>query len=696
VIPIYDDLPSLKACIASVIEYVDLTTHRLLIVNDCGPNADHIETEILALVSQTAGVSYERNSRNLGFGETCNRAVFELDKSENDILLLNSDARLTEGAFDEMISVLYLDEKHGVVFPRSNNAAIATVPLKLLPLDEERATLDESESWAAYSLAKDELPRYAVTPVAVGFCFLVRRQLIDNYGFFDPIYSPGYSEENDFCLRVNKFGYSSIMANQAFVFHEGSRSFPDADRIALKRRNEELMLTRYSFYRDAVAHYLQYEVDPIDWFAERLFAATRPKILIDLFHMSLIYNGSTRNALTFLDLLVEESASTDIEFVLVSSAEAIDFFHLRSYGFRVVQNGSLDETFDLGFALSPISHATQVSVLNRSCVRWVVSHFDVIALRINSLLEVSYTRKQVVLDSLLYADRVIPISNAALDDIESYFGPVARGVRDHSTVIHEGVAEVSFESKDENNVPTSLTPEQRSAVDRGNYALVIGNIFTHKQLPEALAALRGTKSAVIALGALRSSEQAADALLIEGGLLSDADIDLLYRRAGCVVFPSNYEGFGLPIAEAGQRGIPLVVFDTKVAREVVDSLGISDLTVFFTHFAELPKAVETAMSVPAELRQAPRALRPLDLYNQGIFDVLMSELASPVDLVALRARVRHFRTVEIYEDALERRISVIYASRAFQLLQRATPTIDRLRPLVRQLKRVRRWARARR
>jgi len=687
VIPIYGDLPSLRTCIASVMQTVDLNVNRLLLVNDCGPEVDTIESEVKSMIAEVAGASYFRNPQNLGFGETCNRAIFELDDTDNDILLLNSDARLLPDTFAEMVAVLHLNEKHGIVFPRSNNAAIATVPLSAVLRDDD--DFDGSSSWNTWQDVKNDLPRYVVTPVAVGFCFLVRRQLAKNYGLFDPIFSPGYSEENDFCLRVNKFGYSAIMANHAFAFHEGSKSFSEAGKLALQRRNENLMEQRYSFYRDAVVHYLQYTVDPVDWFADRLVAGAQPKVLIDLFHMSLIYNGSTRNALTFLDLLAEKAPATNIEFVIVSSDEAITFFDLESYGLRVLRNGFVNETFDLGFALSPISHPTQITVLNRSSARWVVSHFDVIALRINSLLEVSFTRKQVVLDSLRYADRVIPISNAALNDIEDYFGPAARGIRDRSTVIHEGVADVSFASKGTSAIDTKLTPEQSAAVERGNYVLVIGNIFTHKQLPETLAALRGIDLPVLALGALSDPSTVGDAMLIEGGLLSDSDIDLLYRNAACVVFPSSYEGFGLPIAEAGQRGVPLILFDAEVAREVVDSLGIVDLVSYFTEFADLKRLVAEAASLPPAVREAQRSLRALESYNQGIFDVLIEEISKPVDRQRLRNRVEYFRALELYKDPVERRISQIYADRAFRVLQRMSPVVDRLRPVGRLARRIR-------
>ena len=690
VVPMYDDLPSLLACIASVIENVDFGVHRLLLVNDRGPNSDLVESSVLDLIAGVEGVTYVANDRNRGFVETCNRAVLELDDTDNHILLLNSDARLTAGAFDEMLAVLNLDEKHGVVFPRSNNASIASLPL--LPYEKDGE--DEERSHFVFESLRDKLPRYAITPVAVGFCYLVRRQLIVNYGFFDTIYSPGYSEENDFCLRVNKFGYSSVMANRAFVFHEGSRSFQDSQRKKLQRRNEKVMLARYTYYNAAVAHYLQFAVDPLDWFADRLYGGGRPKVLIDLYHVSLIYNGSTRNALSFLELLAAEAPQHDIEFVIVSSAEAIEFFDLESYGFRVQPNGTLEETFDLGFSLSPVSSPVQLNVLNRHCVRWVVSHFDVIALRINSLLEVSYTRKQVVLDSLVKADRVIPISDSALDDIESYFGPAAASVCGHSTVIHEGVAKTLFTSKTESD-SEAFDADQRATVASGGYVLVVGNIFTHKQFPEAIAALQGLGTPVIALGAVADKTQIGDAMLVEGGMLSDEDIDLLYRRAGCVVFPSNYEGFGLPTIETAQRGRPIVLFESKVAREVVDAFGLNDLATFFTRFDQLADLVRSVLQSPAVVGDDPRVLRPLADYNQGILEVLLTELAKPVDLDKLRDRVTYFRTIEVYGNVLEERlrdsselIRAIRANRSFRATQKIVQILEPLRPLARTANRV--------
>jgi alpha-1,2-rhamnosyltransferase len=50
--------------------------------------------------------------------------------------------------------------------------------------------------------------------------------------------------------------------------------------------------------------------------------------------------------------------------------------------------------------------------------------------------------------------------------------------------------------------------------------------------------------------------------------LSDAELAHAYRHAKALVFPSHVEGFGLPIIEAMQHGLPVIVSDIPVHREV--------------------------------------------------------------------------------------------------------------------------------
>src|SRR5262245_7630131 len=52
------------------------------------------------------------------------------------------------------------------------------------------------------------------------------------------------------------------------------------------------------------------------------------------------------------------------------------------------------------------------------------------------------------------------------------------------------------------------------------------------------------------------------------GHVSDEELDELYHRAIALVSPSIYEGFGLPVLEAMNRGLPVIAWEIPVMREV--------------------------------------------------------------------------------------------------------------------------------
>lgn len=252
VVPVYADWPSLSDCIDSLIKHVDLTRHQVLLVNDCGPDADSIESNIQSSIKTLKNIRYERNPKNLGFVGTCNRAVLELDKTGNDVLLLNSDTKVTDGFLDEMLAVLYTDSKIGVVSPRSNNATLVTVPLSSA-VDKG---IEPSKSYSIYEKIQPKLPLYYIAPVAHGFCMLIKRSVIKKYGLFDSVFGKGYGEEVDFCRRIGKEGYKSAIANHAYVFHLEARSFSMETKSKLLEKNNQIIWKRYPSYRDEVREYM--------------------------------------------------------------------------------------------------------------------------------------------------------------------------------------------------------------------------------------------------------------------------------------------------------------------------------------------------------------------------------------------------------------------------------------------------------
>jgi alpha-1,3-rhamnosyl/mannosyltransferase len=57
------------------------------------------------------------------------------------------------------------------------------------------------------------------------------------------------------------------------------------------------------------------------------------------------------------------------------------------------------------------------------------------------------------------------------------------------------------------------------------------------------------------------------------GHVDKAQLADLYSAAGCLVFPSRYEGFGLPCLEAMACGCPVAAYRNSSLPEVVDTAG---------------------------------------------------------------------------------------------------------------------------
>ncbi|MGH9123019.1 MAG: glycosyltransferase, partial [Acidimicrobiales bacterium] len=66
--------------------------------------------------------------------------------------------------------------------------------------------------------------------------------------------------------------------------------------------------------------------------------------------------------------------------------------------------------------------------------------------------------------------------------------------------------------------------------------------------------------------------------LVLGGYLADEALVIVYQGAGLVVFPSLYEGYGLPVVEARSCGAPVMASDTSALRELVPAEARFDPT----------------------------------------------------------------------------------------------------------------------
>lgn len=116
----------------------------------------------------------------------------------------------------------------------------------------------------------------------------------------------------------------------------------------------------------------------------------------------------------------------------------------------------------------------------------------------------------------------------------------------------------------------------RHGLTAGRYALTVGSRAAHKNLDalgDAAAMLAARGLTLAAVGAanpavFRPAAGATGPGAIALGRVSDAELRMLYENALCLIFPSRYEGFGLPPLEAMVCGCPVVTTRTGAVPEV--------------------------------------------------------------------------------------------------------------------------------
>ena len=177
------------------------------------------------------------------------------------------------------------------------------------------------------------------------------------------------------------------------------------------------------------------------------------------------------------------------------------------------------------------------------------------------------------------ADRILTLAESVRGDLISMLGVPA----DRVDVVPHGVDD-AFRPLDEN------TPADRALEEYGlthPLALYVGELSARKNLErliEAAERLAGSIPLMVAL--VGPMGQAASRLRariatspLRGrirvmGYVPQSDLVSLYRAADVFVYPSFYEGFGLPVLEAMACGTPVVISDRQAMTEVAGDAAL--------------------------------------------------------------------------------------------------------------------------
>jgi glycosyltransferase involved in cell wall biosynthesis len=187
--------------------------------------------------------------------------------------------------------------------------------------------------------------------------------------------------------------------------------------------------------------------------------------------------------------------------------------------------------------------------------------------------------KQYMPRTLRFVDRVVTVSESSRRDIEQFYGLAG----DRVVRISCGVGR-RFRPQ-----PTS---EIQRVIDKyglpARYVLTVGALNPRKNIESALAAFARLRSSgiehkLVLVGPKSWKSQGIfeqiTTLGIEDavqftGFVDDEDLPAVYSGAACFVYPSLYEGFGLPPLEAMACGTPVVASGVSSIPEVTGNAAL--------------------------------------------------------------------------------------------------------------------------
>lgn len=225
IIPVWNLKDYTQQCVESIIKNTDYP-YRLIIIDNGSGKETKEYLESLKNDKRLPGYVLIRNEKNEGYTIATNQGMEISDAPY--VCLHNNDTIVCKGWLREMVAVAESSKEIGIVNPNSNN--LGTKKPWHMSLDRY-----------AEKLLKESKCRYIEMATAIGFCYLIKREVIDKIGILKVGYGLGNFEDTEYSIRAFRNGYKSVFARGPYVWHAQNASFDLVEEYeTIFKKNQEI------------------------------------------------------------------------------------------------------------------------------------------------------------------------------------------------------------------------------------------------------------------------------------------------------------------------------------------------------------------------------------------------------------------------------------------------------------------------
>lgn len=244
-------------CLKSIME-LDYDNYKVILVDN-----GSVDGSVEKFNISSPNIKLIKNKNNVGFASANNQGIkYAMEGGADYIWLLNNDTVVPRDVLTKLVAafsspqtglasplIYYYDSPEIIQFCGS---VIDWENKKIKHIEnlEELAGIDIEENLSLW-----------------GTALLIQRKVIDEVGYLSEKYF-AYHEDEEYCLRVARAGYRSVVVPDARIFHKNSRSTGSNDapmQVFLRSRNLFFLwmdnLTgadRISYFRRYLAHIVSY------------------------------------------------------------------------------------------------------------------------------------------------------------------------------------------------------------------------------------------------------------------------------------------------------------------------------------------------------------------------------------------------------------------------------------------------------